>query len=249
MTQGITGPVRAVTFDLDYTLWDLTGVIELAERRADDWLIRHYPTVGRRYDAAARRELRRAIAERRPELGHNVTALRREGLRAAGADCGYTGGDLEALVDGAFEAFIEGRHEVRLYPDTLPFLDWLGRHVRLGAITNGNADVERLALGSYFDFTVSAMEIGASKPSHLVFEAAASRAGVPAGSIVHVGDDCACDVVGAADFGMQAVWVTRHGETWPPDLRAPYRAHVTDLDALAALISPHLSASAADPSP
>lgn len=240
MSASIPGPVRAVTFDLDYTLWDLTGVIELAEERTDDWLRRHYPDVARRYDRAALRELRLAIAEQSPKFAHDVTALRKEGLRRAGAECGYTGGALEDLVAGAFEAFIEGRHEVRLYPDTIPLLDWLRQRLPLGAITNGNADVQRLSLGSYFDFTVSAMEIGASKPSHLVFEAAANRAGVPAGSIVHVGDDCECDVVGAAEFGMQPVWITRDDDEWPAELRIPNHVRVTDLDSLAELLRPHL---------
>jgi putative hydrolase of the HAD superfamily len=240
MSEAIPGPVRAVTFDLDYTLWDLTGVIELAEERTDEWLRRYYPDVARRYDRAALRELRLAIAERQPALAHDVTALRQEGLRQAGVDCGYAGDELKGLVIGAFEAFIEGRHEVRLYPDTLPFLEWLRRRLPLGAITNGNADVQRLSLGAYFDFTVSAMEIGASKPSHLVFEAAASRAGVPAGSIVHVGDDCECDVLGAAAFGMQPIWITRDDHPWPDALTVPEHVRVTDLDRLADLLRPHL---------
>lgn len=244
MAINLAGPIHAVTFDLDYTLWDLSGVIELAERRTDEWLRRHYPDVARRHDAASLREFRAAIAAQHPELGHDVTALRRAGLRAAGSDCGYSGQALDALVEGAFEAFIQGRHEVRLYDETLPLLDWLGRRVRIGAITNGNADVQRLSLSAYFDFTVSAMEIGASKPSHLVFEAAASRAGVEPGSIVHVGDDCECDVIGAAYAGMQAVWIPHAGEYWPEDLTMPEHTRVASLADLTRTLAPHVPSQA-----
>ncbi len=244
MADALAGPVHAVTFDLDNTLWDLAGVIELAEQRTDEWLSRHYPDVASRHDASTLRQLRSAIAERQPELGHDVTALRREGLRAAGRECGYAGTALEALVEGAFEAFIQGRHEVRLYDETIPLLDWLGCYVPLGAITNGNADVRRLSLSGHFDFTVSAMEIGASKPSHLVFEAAAGRAEVARGSIVHVGDNCECDVVGAAQAGMQAVWIPYAGEDWPEDLHMPEHARVRSLSELTRILAPHLPSQA-----
>lgn len=240
MAHGIPGPVRAITFDLDYTLWDLTGVIELAEQRTDEWLRSHYPDVARHYDAGTLRELRQELVASQPDLAHNVTALRQASLRLAGSRCGYAGKSLDALVDGAFEAFIQGRHEVRLYPDTLPLLDWLGRHLPVGAITNGNADVERLSLSSRFDFTVSAMEIGASKPSHLVFEAAASRAGVEREAIVHVGDDCECDVVGAAEFGMQSVWIAPQDQEWPSELAVPNHERVYSLRELADLLKQHI---------
>lgn len=222
-------PVQAVTFDLDFTLWDLTGVLHHAEAASQRLLEQRYPEVGERYDAEGLRQLRDAIAERRADLRHDVTALRREALRVAGAEAGYAGAALSCLVDEAFETFLEARHEVAFYDDAMPVLEALHGRVRLGAVSNGNADVRRLGLERYFDFAISAVEIGAAKPARLVFEAAAHRAGAAPGHIVHVGDDVHSDVTGAAAYGMQAVWLNRAEAPWPKAVPAVPHVQVPDL--------------------
>lgn len=225
----LQGPVRAITFDLDFTLWDLTGVLHHAEAVSQRLLEAHYPEVGARYDAEGLRHLREAIAAERADLRHDVTALRREALRVAGAEAGYSGAALARLVEEAFETFLEARHEVAFYDDAMPVLEALHGRVRLGAVTNGNADVRRLGLERYFDFAISAVEIGAAKPARLVFEAAAHRAGAAPGEIVHVGDDVHSDVTGAAAYGMQAVWLNRAAEPWPKEMPEVAHVQVPDL--------------------
>ena len=220
----LQAPVRAVTFDLDFTLWDLTGVLHHAESVCQGFLEQRYPAVAKRFDRDGLGTLRAQIAETRPEIAHDVTALRRAAFDEAGRLAGYTGTALDTLVEEAFEVFLDARHAVRVYDDALPLLRALQGRARIGALTNGNAEVRRLELGQYFDFALSAVELGAAKPSHLVFETAANRAGVPAGEIVHVGDDVHSDVFGAATFGMQAVWLNRDGAGWPADV-APAAHH------------------------
>ncbi len=232
----LKAPVRAVTFDLDFTLWDLTGVLHHAESVCQGLLEQRYPAVAASYDAAGLRDLRNELAAARPELRHDVTALRRASLRAAGAEAGYTGPALDTLVDEAFEVFLEARHAVRLYDDAVPLLQALQGHVRVGALTNGNAEVARIGMADYFDFALSAVELGAAKPSHLVFETAANRAGVPAAEIVHVGDDVHSDVSGAAAFGMQAVWLNRDGADWPADVAAAPHHEVASLAELQGML-------------
>ncbi|MDZ7811536.1 MAG: HAD-IA family hydrolase [Arhodomonas sp.] len=218
MSARLRAPIEAVTFDLDHTLWELEGVIEHAERRAYAFLDRHFPAVTAALSLEDVLALRGRTADDRPDLVHNVTALRHEVFRRAGRAGGYEGESLEGLVERTFAEFLDARHEVVLFDDTIPVLDWLREQgLRVGAITNGNAEVHRLGLDGYFDFALSAMEVGAAKPSHLVFEAARGRAGVPMGHIVHVGDEPSTDVIGAATAGMQPVWFNRHGASWPAD--------------------------------
>jgi len=232
----LVAPVAAVTFDLDFTLWDITGVIGHAEQVCHGLLEQRYPEVAALYDVEAMRGLRARIAEAQPAIAHDVTELRRVGLRQAGLEAGIAGPKLDAMVEEAFDVFLEARHAVRLYDDALPILRALQGRVPIGAVTNGNADVGRIGLGHYFDFALSAVELGAAKPSHLVFETVANRAGVPAEQIVHVGDDVHCDVYGAAQAGMQAVWLNRDGFEWPADVpRVPHHA-VTDLAELEGML-------------
>lgn len=227
--QAISAPVDAVTFDLDFTLWDLDGVLQHAEAVCQGLLEQHYPAVAERYDPQALRALRSQVAADHPAIAHDVTALRRAALRLAGERVGYTGAALDALVEEAFDVFLEARHAVRLYADTLPILRALKGRVRVGAITNGNAEVARVGLDGYFDFALSAVDLGAAKPSHLVFETAAARAGVAPQSVVHVGDDVHSDVYGAATNGLQAVWLDRYGIDWPADVPVVPHMRVSSL--------------------
>lgn len=237
-----TGPVRAITFDLDFTLWDLEGVIHRAEMLQYQFLCQHYPEVGRRYSAEAFQALRFRLHEQRPDLRYNVTLLRQEALRTVAIECGYD----ESLVKQAFQVFLDARHDVNLYDDTVPLLERLhGRYV-LGVITNGNADVRRLGLGGYFDFTLSPMEVGAAKPDRLIFEAACNRAGFEPGEIVHIGDDPEADVIGAAGYGMVAVWLNRHRLQWPAELPRPDCIELPTLAALERVLQPPLAVPCAD---
>jgi putative hydrolase of the HAD superfamily len=234
--QPLKAPIGAITFDLDFTLWDLNGVLQHAEAVCQGLLEQHYPAVAARFDPPGLKTLRDGIAAEQPAIAHDVTALRRAGLRRAGELCGYQGRALDALVEEAFEVFLEARHAVRLYPDTLPLLRALHTRLPIGAITNGNAEIARVGLHGYFDFSLSAVELGAAKPSHLVFETAAARAGVAPARIVHIGDDVHSDVYGAATSGMQAVWLDRDNAGWPAEVPAVAHTRVESLAALEGML-------------
>lgn len=210
--------VKAITFDLDFTLWDLTGVIDRAEERVQRFLATHHPEVAARFGVPERRDLRERLAAEDASLRHNVTALRKAVLRTAGATLGYRDAELTALVEGAYSEFWQARHDVVLYDDAIPALGALQGRFIMGAVTNGNADVCHLGLDSYFDFVVSAIDVGAAKPSHLIFDVVRQRAAVPPWQVAHIGDDPASDVLGAARNGLQPVWLNRGAAEWPSDL-------------------------------
>jgi len=239
-------PIQAITFDLDFTLWDLEGVIHRAEALQYDYLARHYPDVAQRYSAEAFQNLRFQLFEEREDLRYNVTELRKEALRRVAAECGYE----SSLVDQAFQVFLDARHEVKLYEDTHPLLERLhGRYV-LGVITNGNADVGRMGLGDYFDFALSPMDVGAAKPDRLIFEAACNQAGFEPVEIAHIGDDPEADVVGAAGYGMLPVWLNRTGIAWPDSLTRPPCIELASLAKLESVLqSPEVAKPSSDDAP
>jgi len=102
-----------------------------------------------------------------------------------------------------------------------------GRYPLL-AVSNGNADVVRVGLGAYFSGSVSARDAGVAKPDPRIFHAAAAHLGCAPHQVLHVGDDHAADVVGAAQAGMQAVWL-RHPTALEPSHSAHAHLVVEDL--------------------
>lgn len=236
MSHDLRAPVRAVTFDLDGTLWGLAGVIHRAEEAAHEFLRARFPEVAARFDEDDLRALRQRLAETDPGRRHDLAALRKRVLRQAGTEAGYRGEALNSLVEGAYTVFLDARHEVVLYDDCLATLEALGERFTLGAVTNGNADVRRLGLEHYFDFALSATELGAAKPARLVFQTACHRADAPPPAVVHVGDEVASDVLGAARYGMQAVWINRDDEPWPESVPRVPHVRVASLGELRGLL-------------
>jgi len=203
-------PIKAITFDLDDTLWAITPVIERAEQRVHAWLEQRYPRLAERYDVEAMRALRVEVERRHPHVAHDLGFLRRETFRIAALECGCD----ERAADGAFALFMEARHDLTPFDDVLPVLADLRRRYRLGALSNGNADLQRLGLDGYFDFALSAQEVGRAKPHPEMFARACTAAGAKSEEVVHVGDHPEHDVLGAAQAGLRTVWVNRDARPW-----------------------------------
>ncbi len=213
--------LQALTLDLDDTLWPVLPTLRRAEARMQAWLLQHAPATVARHDAAALRGLRATLLVERPDWAHDLGRLRRECTRRAL----LAAGDDPALAEPAFEVFYAARHEVDLYADVLPALQRLAARWPIVALTNGNADVQRVpGLGQWFHAAVSAQSLGYSKPAAAAFIAACQRAGAKPAHTLHIGDDAALDVDGALDAGLQAAWVRRQDgpDTGQPRGRAQH---------------------------
>jgi putative hydrolase of the HAD superfamily len=221
-------PVRAITLDLDDTLWPIAPAIDRAEAALDAWLARHLPHAAGFWTRAERNRLRVQVDRERPELAHDMTAQRQwmleRMLQASGADA--------ALAGDAFEAYFAARCEVEHYADSVPALERLAARVPLAALSNGNACLIRIGLMHLFRFQLGAREHGAAKPTASIFHAACAQLGVAPPEVLHVGDDVEMDVVGAQRAGLRSCWINRDGRAWP---RADARPDlvVADLGALA----------------
>jgi FMN phosphatase YigB (HAD superfamily) len=212
--------IKAITLDLDDTLWPIWPTIEKAEQTLLDWLALHAPqTAALLAQPSARHEIREHVNARHPELKHNLSALRTLSIRLALS----RSGDNPGLAEPAFEVYFDGRNRVTLFDDALESLAFLSHRFPLVALTNGNADIGRIGLGGYFRASVSAQQFGVGKPDPRIFQAAASAAGVQPHEVLHVGDDAALDVLAALACGMQTVWVNRADQLWTH----PARPHET----------------------
>lgn len=203
--------LRAVTLDLDDTLWAIAPVVVRAEQALHAWLGTHCPRVAERFPLAEMRLLRERIARDNPHLAHDFTAQRRMSLREALRACDED----ELHLDPAFDAFFRARNEVELYPEVAGALARIARCVPIAALTNGNADLGRIGLMQHFRFTLGAREFGAAKPHPSIFHAACERLDCAPGEVLHVGDDIEMDVLGACGAGLRAAWLHRGQQQWP----------------------------------
>lgn len=203
--------IKAVSLDLDDTLWPVLPAIERAEKALDDWLGRYAPMTSALFtNAATRHEIREYVMRSRPELKSDLSAIRREAIRMAL----YRAGEDPRLAEPAFDIFFDVRNRVTLFGDVVQTLEFLSSRFPLVALSNGNADIRRIGIGGYFRASINARQVGVGKPDPRIFHAAASAAGVEPGQVLHVGDDAAADVLGALDSGMQTVWLNRADHLW-----------------------------------
>ena len=213
--------IRALTLDLDDTLWPIWPAIDRAAAALQTWLAEHAPATAARYPLLAMRALRDTIAAAHPHLLHDFSAQRRLSLEHALRECNE---DL-ACARTAYDVFYAARNQVDFYDDTLEGLIRLGRRFPLAALTNGNADLQVIGLHQHFVFQLGAREHGAAKPDASIFLAACERLGCAPAEVLHIGDDPELDVLGAHRAGLRTVWINRRDETWAhadqPDFIAP----------------------------
>ena len=232
MKHSFVGRVRAITLDLDDTLWPIWPTIARAEQVLQAWLAEHAPaTATWCADATRLKAVRAAVVQARPDLAHDLSALRRESIRAVLAQAG----DDPALAEPAFEVFFAERQRVTLFDDALPALQRLSARFPVVALSNGNASIEQVGIAAHFSGAVSAREYGVAKPDVRIFHAAAEVAGVAPDEVLHVGDDAFLDGVGALRPGMQLAWVNRAAHAWDQGPSQPH-ATVPDLLALCRLL-------------
>ncbi|RSZ59474.1 HAD family hydrolase [Massilia atriviolacea] len=198
---------KAILFDLDDTLWPIAPVILQAEETLHAWLHSNAPRVAERFTIDALRQARLALLAQQPEFELDLGALRRAGLLSAFEQAGEDA----AKVEQAMVHFYAARNAVIPYDDVVPGLLRLKGRSLLGAVTNGNADLQAIGLSHHFKVSVAASRFGRAKPDAAIFLAACEELGVDPADAVYVGDDVLLDVQGAQRAGLRAVWLNRTG--------------------------------------
>lgn len=212
--------IQAITLDLDDTLWPFAPIGARIDQVLHDWMLQHSPATAAMYPQDAMRALRERAYVENPHLHHDLSALRRLALQQA---LDASGGD-PALLEPAYEAFYAARNQVEYYPDALAALERIAAIVPVAALSNGNADLERIGVAHLFAFQLGAREHGAAKPQASIFHAACTRLGVAPAHVLHVGDHMEMDVAGAIRAGLRGCWINREAAEWThpslqPDLQ------------------------------
>lgn len=224
-------PYDAVFLDVDGTLlWvdlDVAGYVED---------LRPYATNGSLTVEQARRpvweSLRRHIAENiHHRTDEDLDAFRRENAHIVAQD-------LEVEAPDAVLADVADRRILfNPYPESERVLQEL-REMGLPLYVVSNWDIrlesvlEGLGWTGYFEEIIASAVLGVEKPEGGIFEEALRVSGVSGERAIHVGNDPVSDVKGAAQAGLDVVFVDRKGAGPMPEATAT----LPDLSGLPTLV-------------
>ena len=198
--------IKVITFDLDGTLWDVEPVIVNADKQVFAWLEERTPVITQELTIEALTKWRMDYYQQHTDLHHQISQIRIDAMRELFLSFGYNATDSCRLSEEAFAIFIDARHQVTLFENVVPMLEDLHGNYRLGALTNGNANIFKLDIGRYFDFSFSAEQLNASKPATDHFIAAQDYTRCLPGEIIHIGDHLEHDIYGAQQAGCRNIW-------------------------------------------
>ena len=225
-------PVKALSFDLDDTLYDNKPVIAAAEQAMLGALLKLAPaSKGKNSDFWWQHRLKLAKVE--PELRHDIGRWRLLGIEAGLLELGIAAAEAKTVAQQGYDAFLAARTSISLTAEVNNLLTALAKQYRLIAITNGNACINKMGLADLFEFSLHAGPAGKMKPYPDMFQAAAKRLKLAPSQILHIGDSHRADVMGALAAGCQAAWLDHHRQavTILPHIR------LTDVNQLNALVA------------
>lgn len=224
--------VKAVSFDLDDTLWPVQPILIAAEAELYSVLQNEFSAISDALDPDALREKRMDFFRARPEMHHDLTRLRKAFFDALLKEYGYATG-----ADALLDMFLGLRNNVSPYPGCEAFLADLAGRFPLVACTNGNADVFKTPLAPYFSASVRSEEAGAAKPAAAIFKMTCEAVSVRAPELAHVGDNTVTDVMGSQQFGCHGIWYNPELLDWPHPNEPRPHATVSNYDELAHLLT------------
>jgi FMN hydrolase / 5-amino-6-(5-phospho-D-ribitylamino)uracil phosphatase len=229
-------PIKAITFDLDDTLYDNVPVIKKAE---SELIQKLQATTGLAHlTLETFNQLKQQMQEIDPDIYHDVVAWRIMTLRHLFAKINLSTSQIDEKVQEMMAHFTYWRHQIDIPPDIHQLLNGLAERVPLAVITNGNVEVVKLGIDHYFEFSLRGGIDGRSKPYPDIFTLAAKQLAVSPANILHVGDNLYTDVMGAINAGMQACWLNLTGQDiyYQADMQVLPHVEITDLAVLENLL-------------
>ncbi|MBP2169213.1 putative hydrolase of the HAD superfamily [Erwinia toletana] len=203
-------PIKAITFDLDDTLYDNSEVIRRTTKESHAFLQGYHPALAD-FTPQQYQVLRDKLLQQEPEIYHDVSEWRRRAVAEAMLSIGLPAAEAEKGSRAVMANFAHWRSQIEVPQETHQTLAALAQRVPLVAITNGNAEPHLCGLDSYFKFILRAGPHGRAKPYDDMYQLAAQKLDLPLENILHVGDDLTTDVAGSVRCGMQACWINLRG--------------------------------------
>ena len=206
--------IKHVFFDLDHTLWDFDKnsaltfekIFKLNNLDIDlDSFLKVYVPINLQYWKLYREE-----------------KIDKKSLKFARLNDAFKALDLEVsarivhkLSDDYITYLSTFNH---LFPDTIALLEYLQPKYTLHIITNGFKEVQHGKLNQshidhYFQTVTNSEMVGVKKPNPKIFKHALHMAKATAEESLMIGDNLEADIMGALNFGMDAICFNYQGCT------------------------------------
>lgn len=197
--------IKALTFDLDDTLYDNRPVIENLEIKLREWLCVAHPVSGTQ-SVDWWSDLKQELVFASPLLAQDVSHWRFCQIKQGLMRLGYQEVDADNAAKEAMVVTRQLRNQIVIPSMTFDVLGELAQRLPLIGITNGNVDPQAIGLEKYFNSVLFAQKDGAAKPHADLFIKASQLLKVPLAHTLHVGDSLNADVKGALTAGAMACW-------------------------------------------
>lgn len=227
--------VKALSFDLDDTLYDNGPVIKNAFLALYKFLLEQFPEIQNNYDFDAFITAAKAIKKSQP-LNADLGSLRRQHINQVIKNSGYSKELSSDYTEQAFHVFWQARQQVTLYPNVIKLLEVLATKLPLVTISNGNACTKSIGISQFFQFSINAMETGKPKPDSSMFHLACEKLSIEPNQLVHIGDSLTLDVSAATLAGCRSVWFN------PTSLKAENHKAEVVIEQLSELLSINFNA-------
>lgn len=112
-----------------------------------------------------------------------------------------------------------------LFDGTITILDYLKPKYTLHIITNGFKEVQhgklnKSGIAHYFETVTNSEMVGVKKPNSKIFKHALDLAKATAEQSLMIGDNLEADILGALNFGIDAVCFNYHKENIPNEIES-----------------------------
>ena len=212
--------VKALSFDLDDTLYDNHPVILKAENDFALYLQNRYHLPDCFCTNSFWASIKNAVGLAKPRLKDDVTKLRVYSLLEAfnAIRKPLQGGVAEAEALVAY--FVTLRSQAKVPSSTFNLLKQLREHYPVAALSNGNADLKILGLQDCFDYNLRPCYLKIkSKPNADLFINYAAQLNLKPHNILHIGDEPFSDIHGAVYAGCQCAWLYKGFAGDSPDAK------------------------------
>jgi len=206
--------IRFISFDLDDTLWDNAPVIQTAKIKLYKKIIEIYPLVSKSITYEMYEKKGNDLYQNK-KFQCDWFLLRRAHIIDLLTQSGYDPEIESENIEYLANYYYFWRNRVVLFPDVEKILCQLASHYQLISITNGNANVNEIGIGQFFQFSINAAQVGEKKPSPKLYQQAIKQTQMLPHQICHIGNHFEEDIVAALNTGMQAIWFNPEGKKMP----------------------------------